>query len=49
MHATAGCWQLALAGVRLVHALKVPQISVADWADLYAYAAALPNDDESLA
>jgi uncharacterized protein len=49
LHATAKCWQLALAGGRLAHALKMPQISVADWAELHAYAAALPNDDESLA
>ena len=47
VHATAGCWQLALAGGRLAHALKVPQIGDADRAELYAYAAALPNDDES--
>jgi uncharacterized protein len=47
VHAAAGCWQLALAGGRLAHALKVPQIGDADRAELHAYAVALPNDDES--
>ena len=48
VHATAGCWQLALAGGRLAHALKVPQIGEADRAELQAFAAALPNDNESV-
>jgi predicted RNA-binding protein YlxR (DUF448 family) len=48
VHASSGCWQLALAGGRLAHALKVPQIGEADRAELHAYAAALPNDDESV-
>lgn len=48
LHATAKCWQLALAGGRLAHALKMTQIGDADRAELHAYAATLPNDDESL-
>jgi uncharacterized protein len=47
LHASAKCWQLALAGGRLAHALKAPQIGDADRAELHAYAATLPNDDES--
>ena len=44
VHASPECWQLALAGGRLAHALKVPQIGEADRAELQAFAAALPND-----
>jgi predicted RNA-binding protein YlxR (DUF448 family) len=47
VHASSECWQLALAGGRLAHALKVPQIGEADRAELQAFAAALPNDNES--
>jgi predicted RNA-binding protein YlxR (DUF448 family) len=47
VHASPECWQLALAGGRLAHALKVPQIGEADRAELQAFAAALPNDNES--
>jgi predicted RNA-binding protein YlxR (DUF448 family) len=47
VHASSECWQLALAGGRLAHALKVPQIDEADRAALRAFAAALPNDNES--
>lgn len=47
VHASHGCWQLALAGGRLAHALKVPQIGEADRAELQAFVAALPNDNES--
>ena len=47
VHATQECWQLALAGGRLAHALKVPQIGEADRVELQAFAAALPNDNES--
>ena len=47
VHAAISCWQLALAGGRLAHALKVPQIDDTDRAELHAYAAALPNDNES--
>ena len=49
LHATTRCWQVALAGGRLAHALKVPQISDADRVELCAYVAALPNDHEALA
>ncbi len=50
VHASQDCWQLALAGGRLAHALKVPQIGEADRAELHAAlrAAALHNDDESV-
>jgi predicted RNA-binding protein YlxR (DUF448 family) len=48
VHASPECWQLALAGGRLAHALKVPQIGEADRAELQAFAAALPNDNESV-
>ena len=48
VHASLECWQLALAGGRLAHALKVPQIGEADRAELQAFAAALPNDNESV-
>ena len=47
VHATTRCWQLALAGGRLAHALKVPSIGDADRAALCTYMATLPNDDES--
>lgn len=48
VHARAGCWQLALSGGRLAHALKM-DLSEADKAELQAYAAALPKDDEPAA
>ena len=47
VHASRECWQLALAGGRLAHALKVPQIGETDRVELQAFAAALPNDNES--
>lgn len=47
VHASRECWQFALAGGRLAHALKVPQIGEADRVELQAFAAALPNDNES--
>jgi hypothetical protein len=48
VHVKLDCWQAALAG-RLAHALKVPQIGEADRAELQAYVAALPKDDEPAA
>jgi predicted RNA-binding protein YlxR (DUF448 family) len=46
IHVKHSCWQSALAGGRLAHALKVPLIGDADRAELHAYEAALPTDDE---
>ncbi len=48
LHAQQGCWQQALAGGRLAHALKMV-LTDANRAELQAYAAALPKDDESAA
>ena len=47
LHVKRSCWQSALAGGRLTHELKIPQISADDRAELLAYAAALPLEDES--
>jgi len=49
VHVKLDCWQAALTGGRLAHALKVPQIGEADRAELQAYVAALPKDDEPAA
>ena len=49
VHASAACWKLALTGGRLAHALKVPELGETDRAELQAYAAALPKDDEPAA
>ncbi len=46
IHVKSECWQAAMNGGRLAHALKVPQIGDADRAELQAYLAALPKDDE---
>jgi uncharacterized protein len=47
VHDKLACWQLALTGGRLAHALKLDQLADADRAELQAYAAALPKDDET--
>ena len=47
VHDKLDCWQLALTGGRLAHALKLDQLAEADRAQLQAYAAALPKDDET--
>jgi len=44
VHAQAACWQAALAGGRLAHALKAT-LEEKDRAELLAYAAALPKDN----
>jgi uncharacterized protein len=49
VHVRPACWQSALAGGRLAHALKVPQIDEADRAELQAYVVALPKEDEPAA
>ena len=46
MHANKECWQSALSGGRLAHALKLDRIEEADRAELQAYAATLPKEDE---
>jgi hypothetical protein len=47
VHDKLACWQLALSGGRLAYALKLDQLAEADRAQLQAYAAALPKDDET--
>jgi predicted RNA-binding protein YlxR (DUF448 family) len=47
VHDKLTCWQLALNGGRLAHALKLDQLAEADRAALQDYAAALPKDDET--
>ena len=49
VHDKLTCWQLALTGGRLAHALKLDQLEEIDRAELQAYAAALPKDDETAA
>jgi predicted RNA-binding protein YlxR (DUF448 family) len=46
VHAEGACWQKALTGGRLAHALKLDRITEADRAELQAYAATLPKEDE---
>ena len=46
VHANGECWQGALTGGRLAHALKLDRIEEADRAKLQAYAATLPKEDE---
>jgi len=46
VHANPGCWQEALIGVRLAHALKLDRLEETDRVELQAYAAALPQEDE---
>ncbi len=48
VHVKPECWQVALAG-KLAYALKVPQIGDADRAELQAYVAGLPKEDEPAA
>jgi predicted RNA-binding protein YlxR (DUF448 family) len=47
VHATEECWKNALGGGRLAHALKLDRIEEADRAELQAYAATLPKEDET--
>lgn len=47
VHLKRSCWQSALAGGRLAHALKLVELSETNRAELQAYAAALPLNDES--
>jgi hypothetical protein len=46
IHVKHSCWQSALAGGRLAHALNMPPISETDRAELQVYMAALPKEDE---
>lgn len=46
VHASPGCWQAALIGGRLAHALKLDRLEETDRVELQAYAAALPQEDE---
>ena len=46
VHANGKCWQGALSGGRLAHALKLDRIEEADRALLQVYAATLPKEDE---
>lgn len=46
VHASHGCWQEALTGGRLAHALKLDRLEETDRVELQAYAAALPQEDE---
>ena len=47
VHANWGCWQSALSRGRLAYALKLDRIEEADRAELQAYAATLPKEDET--
>jgi predicted RNA-binding protein YlxR (DUF448 family) len=47
IHLKRTCWESALAGGRLAHALRMPHIDEVDRAELQAYAAALPLNDET--
>ncbi len=47
VHAQQNCWQQALNGERLAHALKLDRLVETDRAELQAYAAALPQEDET--
>ncbi len=47
VHAHGECWQSALSGGRLAHALKLDRLEEADRAELQAYAATLPKEDET--
>ena len=47
VHATGSCWQNALSGGRLAHALKLDRVEETDRAELQAYAATLPKEDET--
>ena len=47
VHASWRCWQTALGRGRLAHALKLDRIEEADRAELQAYAATLPKEDET--
>ena len=45
LHMKPACWQSALTGGRLAHALKIAQIDEADRAELQAYLAMLSKED----
>jgi predicted RNA-binding protein YlxR (DUF448 family) len=47
IHAHGSCWDKALSVGRLAHALKIDRIEEADRAELQAYAATLPKEDET--
>ncbi len=47
VHAAGECWHSALGGGRLAHALKLDRIEETDRAELQAYAATLPKEDET--
>ena len=47
VHTTGECWHSALSGGRLAHALKLDRIEETDRAELQAYAATLPKEDET--
>ena len=49
VHANRTCWQQAMNGGRLAHALKLDRLEDTDRAKLQAYAAALPQEDETAA
>ena len=46
IHAQLSCWNQALSGGRLAHALKLDRIEETDRARLQTYAATLPKEDE---
>ena len=46
LHTHSGCWQQALNGGRLAHALKLDRLAETDRVELQTYAAALPKEDE---
>ena len=46
VHTHGECWQSALSGGRLAHALKLDRIEDADRAELQIYSATLPKEDE---
>jgi predicted RNA-binding protein YlxR (DUF448 family) len=47
VHAQRSCWDKTLSAGRLAHALKIDRIEDADRAELQAYAATLPKEDET--
>ena len=46
LHTNLACWNQALNGGRLAHALKLDRLEESDRAELQAYAAAFPKEDE---
>jgi uncharacterized protein len=47
VHAQRSCWDKALSAGRLAYALKIDRIEDADRAELQAYTATLPKEDET--